>query len=484
MTRGYTPKPNSSNTATPGPKLKRILVIDDERKYYEEISPALSGRFFLTYAKSSTEGLARLEAEPIDVVILDYRLAEGKTGLDVLEEIHRRWSRVIVVFVSKFFQLEEHVIERAGKLGAVCVSKHDNVQTLVQIVLGKLKERRLERERTIADLAGEAWAVSPVFDSPVMQAVRSRLDEVKDFSDTILVTGRKGTGKEVLARWIHDTSAFAEGPFTVVSLPTIPDELFSSILFGYARGSHATAYEDRKGIFELAAGGTVVLDEIGDLSLENQAKLLRVIQNKEIAPLGGAPTWIAVRVIALTNHDLEAEVASGLFRADLYDRLKGTHVRMPRLSERREDIPAIARQMIERFGDEFGKEIMGMDPALESFLLSCPWDDDIRGLEHFMRALARRADAKTLRLENVDEETRLRASTPGAAARSEAQYRCEISTLGFEGATAEFQKAHVNHLLRRTGGNITAAAELAGMARPAFHRLLNRLGIDADSYRR
>lgn len=484
MTRGYTPKSNGPGAAAPGPRLKRILVIDDERKYFDEISPALAGQFFLTYARSSAEGLARLEAEPIDVVILDYRLAENKTGLDVLEEIHGRWSRVIVVFVSKYFQIEEHVIERAGRLGASCVSKHDNVQTLAQIVRGRIRERRLERERSIADLTGEAPPPSPVFESPAMRAVRDRLEEVKDFSDTILVTGKKGTGKEVLARWIHDTSAFADGPFTVVSLPTIPDELFSSILFGYAKGSHATAYEDKKGIFELAADGTVVLDEIGDLSLENQAKLLRVIQNREISPLGGPSARIAARVVALTNHDLEADVAAGFFRGDLFDRLKGTHVRMPRLSERREDIPAIARQMVERFAVEFAKEAGALDPALESFLVSCPWEDDIRGLEHFMRGLVRRSGGRTLRLEDADEESRARASAPGAASPAEARYRCEISSLDLGRATDEFLKLHADHLLRRTRGNITAAAELAGMTRPAFHRLLNRLGIDADGYRR
>jgi len=300
-----------------------------------------------------------------------------------------------------------------------------------------------------------------------LERVLKQARSVAATSATVLVSGENGTGKEMLARAIHQESPRAGGPFVAVSCAALPESLIESELFGHEKGAFTSALQTHKGRFELADGGTLFLDEIGDLSAAVQVKLLRVLQEREFERVGGTKTLpVDIRLIAATNRDLEKEVANGRFRQDLFFRLNVVPLVLPPLRERPDDIPILAAHFAAKSAEKYGQPTPELDPALVEILLDYNWPGNVRELENLLERLVVLSTSSTLGLEFVPEKM-LRAlpgTTPG-----------DESTL--EGAVDALKKRMIVNALRSTDGNKVAAAKKLGISRSYLHRLINEFDL-------
>ena len=313
-----------------------------------------------------------------------------------------------------------------------------------------------------------------------MKSLFETIKTVAETDETILITGDTGTGKELAARTIHRLSRRAEGPFIPVNCPAIPESILESELFGYRKGAFTSATADKKGLFEAAQGGTIFLDEIGDIPHSVQTKLLRVLQEKEFKPLGDTDTVkVDVRVIASTNQNLEERIKNGQFREDLYYRLNVITIRMPSLNERTEDIPLLADFFLREFSIEFGKDIKGFSEDAIEYLVKRTWKGNVRELQNVIKRsvifskgpLIERND-----LERPDEESPCSEGLVDNLLSLD--YRTAKNRL-----LEEFTNHYIKHILRKTEGNITQAANLAGMERQSLQHLLKKYNIDPRRFR-
>jgi DNA-binding NtrC family response regulator len=466
------PRPGESSPAV----RDRVLIVDDDPLFLQRMTECLRERFDVSSALSGREGLEKVGEVLPDVVLLDYKLGGDYDGIDVLEQIKSRWSYINVILVSSY--LDEKVVAAAEKLGVdECIPKNLKLEAFDRLILRAIERNLASRKSQLGERSREEQEVVPVFESPAMREVRAGVERCRDLDENILVAGPAGSGKEVLAHWIHYTSGRAGKPFCVVDLVSLAPALFEEELFGRENGAAGGAGSVTRGLLELAHGGTIVLDEIGDLPLAAQTKLLRAVEKKRFHRLGSDKMiGVDVRFIILTSRDLQAMVRGGSFKSELYYRINTLRIDVPPLARRSEDIPLLAKQMLETFAVKFRKDIRDIDAAVERRFLEYQWPGNVRELECVMKSAIIRAAGSSITLDDVSPGVGVFLDRgAGEAAVSEPRLR---------EARGAWERAHCRQLLSMTSGDVKDAAKLAGMPRESFYRLLRRLRIDAAGFRR
>ena len=381
-----------------------VLLIDQDAGALEALAAALASDFDVRCARTPGDAEAILKSDWVQIVVCDQELP-GMSGVDFLKRVREEWPEIVRIIVSSQ-TVPDAVLAAINEAGIFqfLTKPCDNQQVALTLrnardlfslsrqneLLGielRLAPRRLEetvteKRETLREAYDDCDGIVRAEDSP-MNAVCEKIHQVAPYDISVLLTGESGTGKELAARALHYKSLRWEKPFVVENCGALPDELLESELFGYKRGAFTGAIEDRTGLFERADGGTVFLDEIGELSPAFQVKLLRVLQNGEIRPLGpGRTRQVDVRVIAATNRDLEAEVAAGRFRKDLYYRLAAVTINLPPLRERPVDLPVLAEALLERAIHDLGKSVDGFSDEALDCMRQYDWPGNVRELQN------------------------------------------------------------------------------------------------------
>jgi DNA-binding NtrC family response regulator len=363
---------------------QNILVVDDEKNILRIVSATLKKEHYgVDTAQSSEEALEKFARDAYQLVITDLKLP-GKTGIELLGSIKSRDPDVPVVVITAFGSIENAV--EAMKMGAFnYLTKPINSDELLTVVREALEKYELKRENIAlrSELKRKYTYNAIIGKSAPMQEVFDTVGMVAKTQSSVLIIGESGTGKELVARAVHYESNRAEGPFVTIDCATIPSEIMESELFGHEKGSFTGAHERKTGLLENANEGTVFLDEIGELDLNLQKKLLRFLQEREILRVGGANRIkLNVRIVAATNKDLDQEVAGKRFREDLFYRLSVVTLRIPPLRERKDDIPLLAQHFLEKLNRLEGKGITGFDDAVMDAFLGYDWPGNVRELEN------------------------------------------------------------------------------------------------------
>jgi DNA-binding NtrC family response regulator len=437
-----------------------VLVIDDEEIMREILSTLLEREgYAVRLASSGQEGLDLARALPFDAVIVDVMMP-GIDGLQVLDELKRHDEELPVVMITAYASMESAI--SAMKRGAFDYItkpfKNDEVLVVLQNAIERrrlmeenvaLKQNLQARYHKFAEIIGRSARMKQVFDL-IIQAAPSR--------STILITGESGTGKELVARAIHSHSQRSEKAFVTVNSGNLPPDLLESTLFGHVKGAFTGAVYPKKGLFDMADKGSIFFDEIGNIPIETQAKLLRVMQEREFMRLGGMETIkVDVRIIAATNVDLKHEMEEGHFREDLYYRLHVVPIRLPALRERREDIPEIAASLLRSLAGEIGRPAPGLSSSALAALAEHDWPGNVRELR------------------NVLERAVLR-NREGTIERSDVQFFSTRPPDGDDRIEA-VERAHIQRVLDEEGGRVEAAARRLDMPRSTLYQRLKDLGL-------
>lgn len=446
----------------------RILIIDDDRAFRVGTRALLQDEGYSVDAVGDgDEGLRRLAEEEFELVLLDLKMA-GRGGLSVLEEIRRRGSSVPVLMLTGFGSVDSAV--QALKLGAddYITKPADN-----QALRSKIRVILARRAPSLGHGADRI-----VGRSQQMRTVLRAIERVAPTESTVLVRGATGTGKELVARAIHEESARRMRPFVAVNCSALAEGVLESELFGHARGAFTGAVADRKGLFEAADGGTIFLDEIGDVSASMQAKLLRVLQEREVTRVGTAkPLPVDVRVIAATHRDLEEMVEAGTFRADLYFRLKVFQIGVPDLKDRPEDIPTLATAALDQWNAEVrepSRRIAGFSDETLDLLVAYDWPGNVRELMATVEHACIVCDGQRILPSHLPDDVR----EPEASADADAAPSPETDAARrYQAPDPQAERAAIIEALEAAGGNRTRAAELLGMGRTTLWQKLKAYGV-------
>ncbi len=445
----------------------RILVVDDEESIREFLTILLEKEGYqVATADSVAAGIEAVEEGSFDLVMCDLKMPDG-SGLEVLGEARRRridWPFIIITAHTT----PQHALESLRAGAAEYLSKPFNVDDL-KIILHKLmaRSRNDARPFEVPEFIGSC---------PPIQRILDLIPRVAATPSTVLITGESGTGKELLARAIHAHSPRADGPFLSINCGAIPEGLLESELFGHAKGSFTGAVRDHMGLFAQADGGTIFLDEVGELPQPTQVKLLRVLQERTVRPVGGeGEIEVDVRVLAATNRDLQDDVGDGGFREDLYYRLNVLHLHLPPLRHRTDDVPELARHFVVRTCAKFGTAEKRLTPDALRVLQAYRWAGNVRELENVIE--------RTVALE--PSEIISSGSLPEHLRGSPADLSLEQASLPEEGIDLE---EHLNDMrlslmrqaLERTGGHQKKAAELLRLSYRAFRYHADKLGLVRD----
>jgi len=447
------------------PASLRLLVADDDPDVLEALRLLLLGQGYQVETAASPGGiLAAVQARDFDAVLMDMNYTMDTTGgiegLDLLSRLQRLDATLPVVVMTAWGSIEGAV--EAMRRGArdYIEKPWDNARLLhllqTQIALGQAirTSQRLESENITLRRDGAPELIAA---APAMQPVLRLMERVGPSDANALITGEHGTGKEVVARWLHAASPRAPRPMVTVNLGGLAEGVFESELFGHTKGAFTDAKTDRVGRFELADGGTLFLDEIANLSLSQQAKLLRVLQTGELERVGSSKTRrVDVRVLCATNADPHAEVAAGRFREDLLFRINTIEIQLPPLRERREDIPVLAAHFLREHATRYRKPVTRFHPDAMRALLAYAWPGNVRELSHAIERAALLAEGDTVRV--ADLNLRSPGEGPG-----------RLEDLSLE----EVERVLIQKALARFGGNVSAAAKALGLSRSALYRRLS-----------
>jgi two-component system response regulator AtoC len=454
-----------------------VLIVDDDRVLRRQLYWALEAEHDVVEAETRKEAVEKLRAGEIDVVISDLHLPPDLDGISeglAIVEAARALRPAVPVVVITGSDAKEVALEavRCGAYGFF--EKPFAEGEVAHIVRQAARLRRLEREnlRLRDEFVGRVGLGRLIGTSAALERVVKQARAVADTNATVLLAGENGTGKEVLARAIHEESPRRAAPFVAVSCAALPETLIESELFGHERGAFTGATSAKKGRFELADGGTLFLDEIGELSQAVQVKLLRVVQDRKFERLGGEKTLtVDIRLIAASNRDLEREVEAGRFREDLFYRLNVVPLTLPPLRERREDIPVLAAHLAARAAEKHNRPTPALDAALMDALAEYDFPGNVRELENLIERLVVLSNAPRLGTEHLPEKMLL-----VAPAHEDARDGRDETTL--EGATLALRRRLVAGALQAENGNKVAAARRLGISRSYLHRLVSELGID------
>jgi two-component system, NtrC family, response regulator PilR len=453
-----------------------ILIVDDERSMREFLAIYLRRTGHrVEAAAGGADGLAALRSREFDVVITDLRMP-SVGGLDVLGDAKKLHPETQVIVVTAFATTETAIA--AMKAGAYdYLTKPFKVDEVGLVVERALERRVLHRENLVLrdEIKGRYRLERLIGKSPAMHRVFEILRKIAPARTSVLLIGESGTGKELAARAVHELSPRADRPFVPVNCGAIPETLLESELFGHVRGAFTGANTDKQGLFEAAHGGTLLLDEVAELPVAMQVKLLRVLQERKVKPVGGvAEREVDVRIVAATNRDLETEVEKGTFRQDLFYRLNVIQVRLPPLRERREDIPLLVGHFIRKFSAEHGRQVGGIDPEAMSALMGYHFPGNVRELENLIERAVTLAPGDRVSCEALPTLKGLSASdsTLGTPAVT-----LPPQGIDLERVVEDFERSLIIRALERTDGHRTDAARLLGVTFRSLRYRLSKLGI-------
>lgn len=453
-------------------KRPRVLLVDDDQDFIRAVSLLLRDAFELHPLSDGRSALAEFESRAYDAVLLDIDLAKGPDGLEVLRRIRLVDPQVPVFMVTRMEQ--PNVAMKAGRLGATdYFTKGNPIDVLTRRICSALKNATAERQREALERGPNAERWQFVGMSEAVRQLLADAETVAEVDSPVMITGNNGTGKEVLARFIHRCSVRAEKPFVAVNCAAIPEGLFESELFGHERGAYTGATNVRRGSFELATGGTLLLDEITEMPTALQPKLLRALQSGEFSRVGSERVQMAdARVICSSNRDLDKAVSSGQLRQDLYYRINVVRFHIPPLCERREDIHVLAHHFLRDKAMELGKHVEGITPEAEAILLAHNWPGNARELENLIERAV----------------VFCRTSRIGPELMSPISEGAAFLTLPWEEARdlvmRRFERNYLTALLQVHRGSVSGAAQAMGVSRQALYKALERTGLDASAFRR
>jgi two-component system nitrogen regulation response regulator NtrX len=446
-----------------------ILIVDDEPGVRTALGAVLRDEGYQVEAVESGEAcLARVTRGAFDVIVLDIWLP-GIDGLQTLGRLRERQIDTQVVIISGHGNIESAV--RAIKMGAFdFVEKPLSLEKTVLVIRNALRQQRLEAENR-ALRARVDRTLTMVGESYAMRQLREQVAMAAPTNGRVLIHGENGTGKELVARTVHGLSRRRGGPFVEVNCAAIPEELIESELFGHVKGAFTGAVADRRGKFEIADGGTIFLDEIGDMSLKTQAKVLRVLQEQVLEPVGGTTSVrVDVRVLAATNKDLQAEIREGRFRDDLFFRLNVIPIFVPPLRDRRDDIPLLARHFMQGFATEYGRRAKALDPLAVAALQQYDWPGNVRELRNVIERLIIMVAGDTI----ISRDLAFLGTGVLAIAGADPAGETLAS---LHDARARFERDYILRTLAAHEGNISRTAEILGVERSNLYRKMRSLGI-------
>jgi DNA-binding NtrC family response regulator len=461
-----------------------LLVIDDEQGILEVVSRfARRAGFDVVACSGGREAIAGMRARRVDLVMVDLRMPEVG-GLDVLRALRETDPRCQAVLMTGYASVDTAI--EAIKLGARdYLSKPLDFARLDQLLADVREES--ERRRSVlsleGDLARRLEFCGMIGRGPLMQELFGMIRRLAPHVRTALITGETGTGKELVARALHQTGPRRDRRFVTVNCSAVVETLSESDLFGHVRGAFTGATDNKPGLFELADGGTLFLDEIGELPTTIQAKLLRVLELGEVHRVGSLdPRRVNVHVIAATSRDLRAEVAAGRFRSDLYYRLNIVEVRLPALRDRREDIPYLTASFVHRMSERLQKPLLGLTPEAERLMTLAMWDGNVRELRNVIERACILADGDFITEREIVVSLPVQMSAAPPSAQAFAGVAAAASPEADLLATVE--RDHIQRALIRAGGNKKAAAKMLGLSRRALYRRLERLNLASTISRR
>lgn len=465
------------STESPG----RVLVVDDEKNITLVIQAMLDkAGYQVTGINDSVQARELIENEEFDAIITDLYMP-GPGGMEILESCQKTRSQLPVIIITAYGTVESAVA--ALKRGAFdFVTKpfdQSEILNVVQKAVATYRQRQKEpisiQPSPVPAAASSVTISSIIGASPQMQEVFKMISKIAASPSTILVSGESGTGKELVAYEIHRNSQRASKPFIKINCAAIPATLIESELFGYERGAFTGAVASKPGRFELANEGTLFLDEVGEMPLEMQVKLLRVLQEQELQRVGGVNTIrIDVRIITATNRDLEAEVKAGRFREDLFYRLNVVPIVLPPLRDRREDVDLLIRYFVQQFNQKLKKGITAVAPDTLYALRNYSWPGNIRQLENVLERMVLMADKNVLEMPDLPED--VAAAVAGHSFSSAGEEPVTFKEI-VKRQTQNVERDLIERALEETNGNVTRAAEKLGLSRKGLQLKIKELGL-------
>ncbi len=442
-----------------------IFLVDDDADLLALLAMRLEAAGYQTESFPSAEAaLNRLQRVRAQLLITDMQMG-GMSGMELFEQVSRTMPSVPVIMLTAFGTIPDAVAAVQRGMAGYLPKPFDSRVLLEQV------DKALRWSAADADSRSEpaaAWRASIITQSAKMEEVIDKAQRVATGDASVLIAGDSGTGKELLAQAIHSASPRATRPFIAVNCAAIPEPLLESELFGHVKGAFSGAVRDHTGLFLAANGGTLFLDEIGDMPLLLQAKLLRVLQERQVRPVGAAHTLpVDVRVISATHRDLRAAIAAGQFREDLYYRLHVVGLTIPALAERREDIPLLANYFLRRMAEKYARPVQAFSPQAMELLVGENWPGNVR------------------QLMNVVEQCVALSSTPLIPLQlvQDAMQKASTHMISLEEARSGFEREYLVRVLKITAGNVSQAAKLAGRNRTEFYKLLHRHAIDPTAFK-
>jgi len=451
-----------------------VLIVEDESAHAEAIAEGLR-RVDLecTIADSGTAAIEMLSRHPFDVVITDYKLGDGPDGMTVLHEAKAKWPESEIVLITAHGS--EHLARAALRKENAFdyLTKPIELAELRDIVARAVKQSQANREDMLIHhrLADGSGFENIVAASPQIQRILRIVRQVAPTNITVLLQGETGTGKDLLAHAIHQSSPRCDRRMTTLDCAGLSEGVLESELFGHVKGAFTGAISGRKGRFEYADDSTLFLDEIGEMPLSMQTKLLRVLESREIVPVGSnEPILVDVRLVSATNRNLAEAVESGEFRKDLYFRLKSVTLKIPPLRERREDIPLMIEKFIHQANDLHEKVIRSITPGARTLLVNYHWPGNVRELKNCIESMVVLADKDVLDVNDIPDEIREQSSQQRTTAI--------VPLMSLAGKSLqELEKEHIRNTLQLTRGNREQAAKILGIAPRTLYRKLKEYGL-------
>jgi two-component system, NtrC family, response regulator GlrR len=441
-----------------------LLLVDDDPDLLKLLALRLKATGYrVATAESGERALAMLASERPDLVITDLRMT-GIDGMQLFREIEASHGGLPVIILTAHGTIPEAVAATRQGVFGYLTKPYDPNELLKQIEKALRIHGPAQQEGQIE----AEWRADIITRSPAMEDLLARAERVAQGDASILIQGESGTGKEVLAKALHRASKRASGPFVAINCGAIPENLLESELFGHKKGAFTGAVADHSGLFQDAHGGTLFLDEIGDMPLSLQVKLLRVLETREVRPVGSTKSVaVNVRIISATHRDLVVAKADGSFREDLFYRLNVVTLRLPPLAERREDIPLLANHFLKKLGDRYGNPVKAFAPDALELMVTSAWPGNIR------------------QLFNVVEQAVALSSTEIVPAKwVEQAMQVELNAVdSFEEARRRFERDYLTRLLKLTEGSVSQAARLAKRNRTEFYKLLQRHGLEPAQFK-
>lgn len=451
-----------------------LLVVDDDADMLRLLTLRLEAAGYRVLTAASAEAaLTQLALERPQLVLSDVRLP-GKDGLALFDEIHAQHPMLPVILLTAHGSIPDAVEATSRGVYTYLTKPFDGKELLDKIAqaLALHSAPAPDAAAAASAAASEPWRADIVSRSARMAELLAEARLVARGDASVLLRGDSGTGKELLARAIHNASTRAKKPFVAVNCGAIPENLLESELFGHVKGAFTDAHANHKGLFQTADGGTLLLDEIGDMPPALQVKLLRVLQERAVRPLGASLSIpVDVRIVSATHRDLEAALTTGQFREDLYYRLNVVTLHLPTLAERREDIPLLAnhflRKLAGRYGNEKGRKLAGFAPEALKALATAPWPGNVRQLHNVVEQVCALATTPLVPLTLVQRALR----TPS------------VEVLSYAEAKQRFERDYLVNLLKLTDGHVADAARLADRNRTEFYRLLQKHGLTPGRFK-